>query len=47
MQNFFHKPLIAHVLRSLLHLFLNKQYIFDTRPENCLSFSKKSPQKVV
>ena len=27
--------------------FLNKQSIFDPRPENCLSFSKKSPQKIV
>ena len=24
-----------------------KQSIFDPRPENCLSFSKKSPQKIV
>ena len=23
-----------------------KQSIFDPRPENCLSFSKKSPQKL-
>ena len=30
-----------------LHLFLNKQFIFDPRPENCLSFSKKSSQKIV
>ena len=27
--------------------FLYKQSIFDPRPENCLSFSKKSPQKIV
>ena len=27
--------------------FLNKQSIFDSRPKNCLSFSKKSPQKIV
>ena len=27
--------------------FLYEQYIFDPRPENCLSFSKKSPQKIV
>ena len=24
-----------------LHLFFNKKSIFDPRPENCLSFSKK------
>ena len=24
-----------------------KQSIFDPRPENCLKFSKKSPQKIV
>ena len=30
-----------------LHLFFfYKQSIFDPRPENCLSFSKKSPQKL-
>ena len=27
--------------------FFNKQSIFDRRPENCLSFSKKPPQKIV
>ena len=27
--------------------FFNKQSIFDPRPENCLSFSKKSPPKIV
>ena len=27
--------------------FFYKQSIFDHRPENCLSFSKKSPQKIV
>ena len=30
-----------------LHLFFYKQSIFDPRPENCLSFSKKLPQKIV
>ena len=30
-----------------LHYFFNKQPIFDPRPENCLSFSKKSSQKIV
>ena len=27
--------------------FLYKQSIFDPRPKNCLSFSKKSLQKIV
>ena len=27
--------------------FFYKQSIFDPRPENCLSFSKKPPQKIV
>ena len=27
--------------------FFYKQSIFDPRPENCLSFSKKSAQKIV
>ena len=27
--------------------FFYKQSIFEPRPENCLSFSKKSPQKTV
>ena len=32
---------------SCIHLFLKKkQSIFDPRPDNCLSFSKKSPQKL-
>ena len=35
------------IVSILLHLFFNKQSIFDPRPENCLSFSKKSPQKIV
>ena len=30
---------------SQINLFY-KQSIFDTRPENCLSFSKKLPQKL-
>ena len=30
-----------------VHLFFHKQSIFDPRPENCLSYSKKSPQKIV
>ena len=29
------------------HFFFYKQSIFDPRPENCLSFSEKSPQKTV
>ena len=28
-------------------LFFNKQSILDPRPKNCLSFSKKLPQKIV
>ena len=28
------------------YTFFYKQSIFDPRPENCLSFSKKSPQKL-
>ena len=31
----------------VVHLSLYKISIFDPRPENCLSFSKKSPQKIV
>ena len=27
--------------------FFYKQSIFDPRPENCLSFSKELPQKIV
>ena len=27
--------------------FLYKQFIFDPRPENCLSFSEKLPRKIV
>ena len=30
---------------SKINLFY-KQSIFDTRPENCLNFSKKLPQKL-
>ena len=30
-----------------LHLFFNKQSIFDPRPEKCSSFSKKSFLKIV
>ena len=29
------------------HTFFYKQPIFDPRPENCLSFSKKLPQKII
>ena len=29
------------------YTFFYKQSIFDPRPENYLSFSKKSPQKIV
>ena len=29
------------------YIFFNKQSIFDPRPENCLTFSKESSQKIV
>ena len=29
------------------YIFFYKQSIFDPRPKNCLSFSKKSPRKIV
>ena len=32
---------------AILQLFYYKQSIFDPRSESCLSFSKKSPQKIV
>ena len=44
---------IVIVDRAVFHenykytLFLYKQSIFDPRPENCLNFSKKLPQKIV
>ena len=40
---------IVHRSVSLneVHLFFYKQSILDPRPENCFSFSKKSPQKIV
>ena len=48
------KILDAFLIKSLnpsinekLHLFFYKQSIFDPRPENCLSFSKKLPPKIV
>ena len=31
---------------ACLYTFFNKQSIFDSSPENCLSFSEKSPQKL-
>ena len=34
-------------LSNKVHTFFYKQFIFDPRPENCLSFSKISPQKIV
>ena len=34
-----------HYLR--IHLFFYKKSIFERRPENCLSFSKKPPLKIV
>ena len=41
------KSLTPYDDKRYLHLFFYKQSIFDPRPENCLSFSKKSPQKIV
>ena len=32
---------------SCIHLFFYKQFFFYPHPENCLSFSKQSPQKIV
>ena len=32
---------------QLDYTFFNKKSIFDPRPENCLSFSKKLPPKIV
>ena len=37
---------LVHFSKNL-HLVFNKQSIFDPRPENCLSFSKKLPPKIV
>ena len=39
---FFAKPFV-----TLNTPFFYKQFIFDPRPENYLSFSRKSPQKIV
>ena len=33
--------------RHIRYIFFYKQSIFDTRPENSLSFAKKPPQKIV
>ena len=33
--------------RTTYYTFFYKQSIFDPRLENCLSFSKKSPQRIV
>ena len=38
------KPSTAKVYQ---YTFFHKQSIFDPHPENCLSFSKKLPQKIV
>ena len=37
----------THHIIKYYTFFLDKQSIFDPRPENCLSFSKKSPWKIV
>ena len=35
------------LIKVTLYTFFCKQSIFDPRPENCLNFSKKLPQKNV
>ena len=48
--NFFEDTqLIVQVILEKFNtpFFSYKQSIFDPRPENCLSFSKKLPQKIV
>ena len=43
-----YRPIFLLGLKGILTTpFLYKQSIFDPRPENCLSFSKISPQKIV
>ena len=53
---YFSQPLTMSVRQSSVHkvsdgtwmsFFFYKQSIFDPHPQNCLSFSKKSPQKIV
>ena len=38
---------MCEMWKYVLYTFFYKQSIFDPRPENRLSFSKKSPQKIV
>ena len=39
---------IVKIIAEIEYTFaFYKQFIFDPRPENCLSFSKKYPQKIV
>ena len=40
---------VISILKDFMvaYLFFYKKSIFDPRPENCLGFSKKSPQKIV
>ena len=39
--------IVDHEIVKILHLSFYKQSIFDPRPKNRLSFSKKLPQKIV
>ena len=38
--------LLTSDIKVRIHLFYYKQFIFYLHPENCLSLSKKSPQKL-
>ena len=42
---------VSHMVKPgcqfALNDFFYKQFIFDSRPKNCLNFSKKSPPKIV
>ena len=39
--------MVDHEIVKILHIFFDKQSIFEPCPENSLSFSKKLPQKIV
>ena len=41
------KKMIVKVSQKMITSFFYKQSIFDPHPENCLSFFKKLPQKIV
>ena len=44
---YINRPRPKHGPKYITRFFFYKQSIFDPRPENCLSFSQKSPQKIV